>query len=146
MKTKNTQYGIVDIAPGAVLCRMEKGGDKDGKAIYRFSDTGERTTKRHIALVTNETLMNDLYGAPWAHTAKGWIKAEDKITWYSSYKEASNAYASLTNRKRKIVLTVLIMLLITLISILIYKIYKNKCNQPPIQTPLNTDINEIPMD
>ena len=126
MKKNTTKYGVIIIPKGTVLCTMEKGGDKDGKARYRFSDSGKRTASRLVALVSDETIMNDLYDAPWAHTDKGWVKAEDKITWYNSYKEASDALASLTNRKRKIILWILIAVLFAALGYLIYKHYQGK--------------------
>lgn len=146
MKKTNIQYGVIDIPAGTTLCNIEKGGDKNGTARYRFVDNGHRTESRHIALVSNETLLPDLYGALWARTKNGWVKAQDKITWYSSYREASNAYASLTNRKRKILLTVLLVILAALITYLVYKICKNKINIPNVEPTINTDIDEIPLD
>ena len=144
MKKTEIKYGIIDAPAATPLCSMEKGGDKDGKARYRFVDTGKKTDKRIIALVTTETIMRDLYGAPWAHTPQGWVKAEDKITWYSSYKEASNMLASLTNRKQKILITVLLLIAFAGIAYIIYKTYKNKINTPIVDTTINIDIdNEI---
>ena len=146
MKKPTIQYGIIDIPEKTVLCNIEKGGDKNDTARYRFVDNGHRTESRHIALVSNETLLPDLYGALWARTKNGWVKTQDKITWYSSYREASNAYASLTNRKRKIILTVLLVILAALVTYLVYKICKNKINIPNVEPPINTDIDEISLD
>ena len=146
MKKPTIQYGIIDIPEGTVLCNIEQGGDKNGTARYRFVDNSHRIDKRHIALVSNETLLPDLYGALWARTKNGWVKTQDKITWYSSYQEASNAYASLTNRKRKILLTVLLVILAALVTYLVYKICKNKINIPNVEPTINTDIDEIPLD
>ena len=146
MKKPTIQYGIIDSPEKTVLCNIEKGGDKNDTARYRFVDNGHRTENRHIALVSNETLLPDLYGALWARTKNGWVKTQDKITWYSSYREASNAYASLTNRKRKIILTVLLVILAALVTYLVYKICKNKINIPNVEPPINTDIDEISLD
>jgi hypothetical protein len=144
MTKTEIKYGIIDTPVGTPLCSMEKGGDKDGKARYRFVDTGKKIDKRIIALVTTETVMRDLYGAPWAHTPQGWVKAEDKITWYSSYKEASNMLASLTNRKQKIVITILLLIAFAGIGYIIYKTYKSKINTPIVDTTINIDLdNEI---
>ena len=87
MKKPTIQYGIIDIPEETVLCNIEKGGDKNGTARYRFVDNGHRTENKHIALVSNETLLPDLYEALWARTKNGWVKTQDKITWYSSYQE-----------------------------------------------------------
>ena len=158
MKKSNTTYGVIDIPAGTILCKMENGGDKDGKARYRFADTGKKTSSRLVALVTNETLMPDLYGAQWAHTDKGWVKAEDKITWHGSYREASNALASVTNRKRKVLMTILIIVLAAGIGYLIYKYYKHYkmttngttndiTIEPTIEPTIQTVLpDEIPLD
>ena len=146
MKKSSIQYGVMDVHAGTILCRLEKGGDKDSKAIYRFSPTGEKTSSRIISLVTNETTMPDLYGATWAHTKNGWVKAEDKITWYSNYKEASNAYASLTNRKRKVIRTILLLLLAIGIGYIAFKYIKQRRLTTTVQTPIDIPTDEIPMD
>lgn len=140
MKQTNIQYGIINVPEGAVLCKIEQGGDKNGQALYRFVNSGSKTEKKHIAIVTHESLLPDLYGALWAKTKKGWIKVQNYITWYSSYNEAANAYASLTNRKRKIILTLLVMILTALFAYIIYKIGKNKLNNPIVDTTFNIDI------
>lgn len=150
--TKQPTYGIIDIPKGSAICTMEKGGDKDNKAGYRFAGTGSYTDKRLVALVSSETVMTDLYGALWAHTPKGWIKAQDHTTWYKSYKDASHALASLTNRKRKIVLGITIAVLIAAI-IYIWIKYRRKSDiaipaaepvvEPAIENPIP---DEIPMD
>lgn len=145
MKKTEIKYGIIDIPEGTILCKIEKGGDKDGTARYRFVDTGKKTNKRSIALISNETIMLDLYDAMWARTPNGFVKAQDKITWYASYKEASNAYASLTNRKRKILITILVLALVAGTIFLAYKFYKAK--KTTYNTTINTDIsNEIQLD
>ena len=146
MKKNTIKYGVIDIPAGTILCNIEKGGDKDGKAIYRFTDSGKKTSSRIISLVTNETTMPDLYGATWAHTKNGWVKAEDKITWYSNYKEASNAYASLTNRTRKVIRTILLILLAVGIGYLAYKLIKQRRFNTTVQTHIDIPTDEIPMD
>lgn len=147
MAKKNIRYGIIDIPQNTVLCTMEKGGDSENKARYRFSDTGKRTSSRLVALVSDETVMTDLYGAPWAHTDKGWVKAEDKITWCNSYKEASEKLASLTNRKRKIILWILTAVLVAVTVYLVYRHFKNTADiNPIIETPETPIPDEIPMD
>ena len=159
MNKKKIKYGILIVPQGTPLCTMEKGGDKDNKARYRFSNTGKKTSARLISLVTNETVMPDLYGAPWAHTKEGWVKAEDKITWFNSYKEASKTLASLTNRKRKILIGIVIAVIIAATAYLVYKHYQGKkliaAAAPdtvpaaePIAEPVTETIipDEIPMD
>ena len=143
MKKDNIQYGVLDIPAQTVICKLEKGGDRDNKATYRFAMTGRTTKKRHIALVTNETLMTDFYNAKWAHIPFGWVKAEDKITWFNSYKEAAQEKASRTNRKQIITRTILIIMLIAAIAFIAYKIYKHKNT---FNNPINIDINDIPME
>ena len=145
---KQPTYGIIDIPKQTAICNMEKGGDKDGKAGYRFVGTGTYTAKRLIALVSSETVMTDLYGATWAHTKKGWVKAQDHITWYNTYKEASNALASLTNRKRKIILGLSIAVLIAAIAYLTIKHWHKPDIILPTAEPINETIipDEIPMD
>lgn len=130
---------------------MENGGDKDGKAIYRFSDTGKRTTCETHALISDETVMKDLYGDDWAHIKKGWVKAGDKIAWYDSYTEASQALAKKKTWRRTLIRVLPFVILAALVGYLIYKYYKKTTTtlqiEPTIETPIETAIeNEIPLD
>lgn len=142
MKKDTIKYGVINIPPGSVLCTLEKGGDKDNQAQYRFASTGQKNKKKIVALVSNETTMQDLYGDTWAHTKNGWIKAQNYITWYDSYIEASNAYASITNRKQKI--TIVMLLSIAIIGI-IYLVKKIK-NSNYIQNTVNDQFDDFKMD
>ena len=90
-KNKTTRYGTLTILKGAVYCTIEKGGDNKGKAVIRFSDNGKRATNTQTILITDELVTTDFYGDTWIHTKKGWIKAEDRLTWYNSYKEDKEA-------------------------------------------------------
>ena len=138
MKKKETKYGVIDIPQGTIICTMEKGGDKDNKAGYRFSNSGKRTDSRIVALVTDETVMQDVYGDDWAHTKEGWIKTGDNITWYQSYKEAANALASKTRRKRRIIRIIIIAITLAAVGYTAYKIYKNHTIQPITPIPDET--------
>lgn len=142
MRKKPTKYGVIDIPAGSVICTLENGGDKDGKAMYRFSDSGKRTANRLIALVTGETIMQDLYGDMWAHTPKGWVKAEKYTTWYESYKEASDKMAALTHRHKRVLKYLLAAAITGLTGYLIYKYLKNKTTNitPPVETPATDEI------
>lgn len=146
MKKQEIRYGVIDIPAGSALCTLEKGGDKDNKATYRFSDTDKRTTKRLVALITTETILQDYYNAQWAYTKKGWVKAENHITWYNSYKEAADALHAKTNRKKKILIGLLAATLTIAIGYMIYK-FRNKTDIT-IQSTTNETLipDEIPMD
>lgn len=128
MKKNEVKYGIAALPKGAALCAIEKGGDKDNKATFRFSDTHKVLDKAQYLLVTNEIVMNDLYSDEWLYHKGYWIKADGKITWYASYKEASHAKASLTNRKSKIARIILVLMLVALIVYLTYKLIKSHKN------------------
>ena len=142
MKKQNIKYAVIDIPAGTALCTLEKGGDKDNKAIYRFSDTNQRTTKRIIAIASSETILTDLYNAQWAYTKKGWIKTENHIKWYQSYQEAKQELRNKTHQTKKNI----IIILITCIAItIIYKIIKHKKTNTTNATE-TTNTNEIPLD
>lgn len=130
---------------------MENGGDKDGKAIYRFADTGIRTDRITHTLISDETIMKDLYGNKWAHTKKGWVKADDKITWYDSYTEATHALAKKKTWRRTLIRVLPFVILAALVAYLIYKHCKNTASTLQIDTTIETPIepiipDEIPMD
>lgn len=129
MKPK-IKYGIAIIPKGSALCTLEKGGDKDGKAMFRFSETHTYTPKTQCILITNETIMYDLYGAEWVRCNKKWVKADGKITWYNSYEEAVKVKASATNRKQKNIRIMLTIMITVLIGYIIYKLIKNRNNTP----------------
>ena len=137
-KNKTTRYGTLTILKGAVYCTIENGGDNKGKAVIRFSDNGKRATNTQTILITDELATTDFYGDTWIHTKKGWIKAEDRLTWYNTYKEAKEAVYGKNHTKRKILLIIPIVILVAVIA---YKLYKRKQTTPIIETP-----NEIQMD
>lgn len=154
MAKKEIKYGVISIPKGTVICTMENGGDKDGKAIYRFSDSGKRTTCTTHALISDETVMKDLYGDVWAHIKEGWVKAGDKITWYGSYKAATEALSKKKTWRKTLFRIAPIIIIAALAGWYLYKRYKANiltaaavpAAEPAIETTETIIPDEIPMD
>lgn len=121
MAKDTSKYGIVDIPKATIVCDIEKGGDKDGTARYRFSDNGKRTTRRIVALVNDDVTLPDLYGALWMRTKQGWVKIEDNVKWYDSYSQAHNAYRSYIIHSPYIFWGIITVALIGLTAYILYK-------------------------
>lgn len=124
MAKDTSKYGVAIIPENTFICTIEKGGDKDDIARYRFTETGKRTSKQIITIVTDDIILPDLYGEPWVRTPQGWVKAGDKITWYNSYEEARKVYKKLTKYNQKLTIYICLTAIAAIIGYLIYK-YKH---------------------
>ena len=154
MKKNIIKYGVAQIPIGIAICSLEKGGDKKNKARYRFSDTGKRTTKKTIKLITDEIIVTDLYNAPWIKIKEGWVKAENRITWYDNYAEATQALSKKKHGRKYLIYLVPILILTVLAIRYFYGKYKASsittatapAAEPIIETTQTVIPDEIPMD